>query len=495
MKLIKEPFLMDSRVRAVAGFAALLSISIFFAFAIKSMGVKGGALIIIALVGPVFAYAVIAYPKFGVLSLIILSYFILWIMKLGLTTFPLGTVMDGLLALLLVGLIIHLKYNPDWSYFRNPVGILIIIWIAYNFLEVINPSAASRLAWVYTIRSLAIIMLSYFVFVYHIRSIAFVRTIIKIWLGMSIFAAFYGLKQQFIGFTAFEEEFLYSDPMITDLLFINGEWRKFSIYADPVVFSYNMIISSIICVGLMFRPIPFYQKLGLAALIFIFLFNMLISGTRSAYLLIPASLFMLMILKFNKKLLFYAGVAGFVLAFIVLMPTSSPRIYRFQSAFKPSNDASFNVRAINQKRIQPYIQTHPMGGGLGSTGVWGGKFSPGSFLASFPPDSGYVRVAVEMGWIGLLLFCILVFTILKTGINNYYKIKDPELKTYCLMMVLIVYVIAIGNYPQEAITQYPSNVIFFLVAALITTTYNLDQQKSAEEAAQAREAKDARQIH
>ncbi|MCP6423416.1 hypothetical protein NL463_29335, partial [Klebsiella pneumoniae] len=64
---------------------------------------------------------------------------------------------------------------------------------------------------------------------------------------------------------------------------------------------------------------------------------------------------------------------------------------------------------MNQKRIQPYILSHPIGGGLGATGVWGVRFAPYSFLANFPPDSGYVRVAVELGWIGLGIFCTLMF--------------------------------------------------------------------------------------
>ncbi|HEY1009504.1 MAG TPA: O-antigen ligase domain-containing protein, partial [Daejeonella sp.] len=102
---------------------------------------------------------------------------------------------------------------------------------------------------------------------------------------------------------------------------------------------------------------------------------------------------------------------------------------------------------------------------------------PGSFLASFPPDSGYVRVAVELGWVGLLLFCTLMFIILKTGINNYYLIKDPELKSYCLAMTLIVFALNIGNYPQEALVQFPTNVYFYLVVALINITLRLDLEK------------------
>ena len=98
-------------------------------------------------------------------------------------------------------------------------------------------------------------------------------------------------------------------------------------------------------------------------------------------------------------------------------------------------------------------------------------------LANFPPDSGYVRVAVEMGWIGLLLLCTLMFIVLKTGINNYYSIKDPELRSWCFAMILIVFAFHIANFPQEALVQYPSNVYFYLVLALIGITKRLDNQQ------------------
>jgi putative inorganic carbon (HCO3(-)) transporter len=162
---------------------------------------------------------------------------------------------------------------------------------------------------------------------------------------------------------------------------------------------------------------------------------------------------------------------------LVLMPTSDPTLFRFQSAFKPSDDASFNTRAINQKRIQPFIQSHPFGGGLGATGVWGVRFAPNSYLAKFPPDSGYVRVAVELGWVGLFIFCCLMFTVLKVGIDNYFQIRNPELKTYCLCMLLIVFAYNLGNYPQEALVQFPANIYFSLTIAIISVTRILDQRE------------------
>ena len=72
-----------------------------------------------------------------------------------------------------------------------------------------------------------------------------------------------------------------------------------------------------------------------------------------------------------------------------------------------------------------------------------------------------------------------MFTILYTGINNYYKIRDPALKSYCLGAVLVIFSINIGNYPQEALVQYPSNILFYLVLAIVTVSMRLDKEQNA----------------
>lgn len=458
-----------------AGFALLFVCSVILSVLLAFTGVSGGALFVLSIIAIPLLYAIIVYPKFGILVLLTLSYLLFVLMKFGLD-FPVGTLVDGLEVLLLFGLLLKIKEGKDWKVFRGPISVVILMWIGYNIVEVINPVAESRLAWLYTVRSVAMLMLVYFIFMYHIRSVSFIRLILKLWLVLSVVGALYGLKQEFIGFSASEEAWLLSDPDIANLLFIDGHWRIFSIYSDPVAFSYNMIVSSILCISLITGPLVLKKKLVLGALVALFLFSMLYSGTRSAYVLLPAALLLLSILKFNKRVMAFMVGAAALFAVLIMVPTSHPQLYRFQTAFKPSEDASFNLRKENQKRIQPYILSHPLGGGLGATGVWGQRFAPYSFLANFPPDSGYVRVAVEMGWVGLLLFCILMFTILYTGIRNYYRIKDPELKTYCLAMVLIVFAFNIGNYPQEALVQFPSNIYFYLVVALINVTMALDKK-------------------
>lgn len=462
-----------------AGFIFLLTISLVFSFIITQYGVLPGVLILLALIGLPIIFGLVFYPKFGILFYLFLAYVIMFVGKFGID-FPLGTLMDAMIVLFVLGLFIQKKRKKEWHIFNGPISIVVLIWISYNLLEVINPAAESRLAWVYTVRTVAVIMLMYFIFIYNIRTKEFVIQIFKLWLALSFFAALYGLKQQFIGFTDFEEKYLNSDPNIKQLLFIGGQWRKFSIFTDPVAFSYNMVVSSLLCIGLMTGPIKTYKKALLGICAATCLFSMLYSGTRGAFVLPPIAMVMFAILRFNKKVFFMGIIGAMFMAFLVFMPTSNQAINRFQSAFNPSDDASFNVRKINQKRIQPYILSHPMGGGLGATGMWGQRFAPQSFLAKFPPDSGYVRVAVEMGWIGLLLFCILMFTILRVGIINYYSIKDPSLKSFSLSLVLIVFAFNIGNYPQEALVQFPSNVYFYLVTALMVVVKRIDDQQQKE---------------
>ncbi|WP_369669879.1 hypothetical protein, partial [Enterococcus faecium] len=95
-----------------------------------------------------------------------------------------------------------------------------------------------------------------------------------------------------------------------------------------------------------------WKKIILGVLAGLYLFAMLHSGTRGAFVLPPVALILLSILKFNKQVMMAAIIGGIGMLILIFIPTSNPTIYRFQTAFRPSEDASFNVRKINQKRIQ-----------------------------------------------------------------------------------------------------------------------------------------------
>lgn len=458
----------------------LILASLFVSVVVYKFGFIGIGAILILIIGLPILYGIVAYPRFGISVLILASFFINYVSEVLPEEVPIGTLLDAITYLLILGFFIKQKIENDYSYFKNPISKIILIWLGYNLFQAINPAASSVLAWIYTVRTVGFIMLMYFVFVYHIRSITFIKFLLKFWLALDLVAAISAFQQENFGFLPFEKKWLFSDPLRVSLLFIEGHMRKFGIFSDPVTFSYNMVIGSLLCIALIMGGITLRKKIILGGMATFFLMVMLYSGTRAAYVLLPASLAILAVLNFNKKVLFFTLTAGFMLAVLIVMPTSNPLIKRFQTAFNPSDDPSYNVRAENQKRIKPFILSHPFGGGLGSVGVWGRRFSPNSMLAKFPPDSGYVRVAVEMGWVGLILFCTLFFIVLYNGINYFYRIKNPQLKNYCMAMVLVIFAFNVGNFPQQAIVQYPSNIIFYLAIAIIVACMRLDIMEQKE---------------
>jgi len=456
-------------------FLTLASLSV--SFIIARGGYVTGLVILCGIICLPVVWATVAYPKFGIIILIAVSFFINYVSRFLSEDTPIGLVMDALTYLLILGFFIKLKTDKQWAYFNNPITYFIIIWIAYNLLEVANPYSPSIMEWVYTVRTVGVIMLMYFIFLYHIRTREFIKLLIKLWLALEVIAAISGIQQEFFRLFPFERDWLFRYPERFKLLFIGGHLRKWGIFSDPVVFAYNMVAAALLCLALMFGPVKTSKKIILAFMAALFVLVMLYTGTRASYVIIPAGLSMLFILKFNKQILVLGIIGALIFGVLIKMPTSNPTLARFQSAFSPSKDASFEVRARNQERIKPYILSHPIGGGLGAVGVWGQRFAPNSYLASFPPDSGYVRVAVEMGWIGLLLFCTFNFVVMYKGIQYFYLIKDPEFKTYCLAMIIIIFAFDVGNFPQQALVQYPSNILFYLAMALLNVTMRLDIQQ------------------
>ncbi|MBC8053223.1 MAG: O-antigen ligase family protein [Sphingobacteriaceae bacterium] len=473
-----EKNILPAKYWYLLGIAGLTLLCLVFAVVLSLYGIKYAIVLIVGLMALPAVYMIVAFPKAGILSLLVSAYFLMWIIRMG-VNFPLGTVMDGIQALLIFGFFLHQKFRPDWKIFKTPIATIIIIWEAYTILQVANPTAESRMAWLYTVRTIGVVTLMYFIFSYHIRTISFVKVILNIWMFLSFLGALNAFKQQYFGFFAFEEAD-FNDPLVQSLLFINGEWRKFSIFSDPVAFSYNMAISAIFCFCVVLSPVKLKRKIIHGLLAVFFITTMLYSATRAAYVLIPAAAIFYIVMNINRKVLAFGIVGAMFMLVLINIPTGNVTLYRFQSAFKPSDDASFNVRKENQKRMQPYIQSHPFGGGLGATGGWGMRFAPHSFLAQLPPDSTYFRVAVELGWIGLFLFCTLLFVSLKQGVINYFRIRDPELKSYCLAMTLIIFALNVGSFPQESVVQFPINIYLYLFIALINITYQLDQQKQKE---------------
>ncbi|MBS1516400.1 MAG: O-antigen ligase family protein [Bacteroidetes bacterium] len=461
------------KLNNLIGFFFLFLCSCAIASLVSFGGIKIGGVLGALLIGSPLIVASMFNLKFGISFTLALSFVFLGVKRI-LDDVPLGILMDVMIVIMLFGLFIKQVNERNWSFAKNPISKIILVWILYNLLEGINPWAESRLAWLYTVRGFAGFTIMYFLLMYAIDSKKFIFWLIKLWLLFMTFAMIYGYNQEFLGLLPFEMNWIMAEPGRYLLLFQAGKFRMFSFFSDPLVYGFSMSFTGMLCFILAGGPFRLYKKIFLYTLGCLMIYGMLFSGTRAAFILPPAGFLFYTIVKFKKNVMIIGVLLLFIVMILLNVPSSNPNIVRLQSAFKPNDDPSYQVRVRNQAFIQPYIQTHPMGGGLGSVGEWGKKFSPWSPLANFPPDSGYVRIAVEMGWIGLFLFCLLLFIVFKEGIKDYLRIRDPMLKTISLGMLTVVYSLTLANFPQEAIGQYPINYLFFVAIAIINKCREFD---------------------
>jgi putative inorganic carbon (hco3(-)) transporter len=456
-----------------------VSVSLFASILIGLLGLKIGVIISIMVWAVPIILLTIFDGSFGVLLILVVSFVINWIGR-RMPDLPTGLIIDILTALALFGIFIKQVRLKDWSFAKNEVTTYVLLWMAYCFFQIANPWAESRLAWVYTIRGMAGIMVIYFIVLSAANKTSFINKVLFIWIVLAFFGAIYGLIQEFSGLSSFDLAWVKADEFRFKLFYNWGKFRVFGYFTDPTVFGVLMAYTGLFCLSLCFSPIAIFYRIALLIMAFTMLMAMIFSGTRTAFACVPVGVAFFALLTFQRHILIATGVMLVLGAGIIfgpvnsLGPISTNSLNRIRSAFNPTDDPSYNVRARNQAYIQPYIQRHPIGGGLGSTGVWGARFSPNSELAKFPPDSGFVRVAVEMGWFGLLLYCALFFVLLKAGITNYFHTKNPLLRSYLASITTVLFTLTVANFPQQSVNIYPTVLIFYICIALVVKIKEID---------------------
>jgi O-antigen ligase len=193
------------------------------------------------------------------------------------------------------------------------------------------------------------------------------------------------------------------------------------------------------------------------------------SGTRTAYAIVVVALAFFILLNFNKKSTRVFGLfASVIILFLLFAPIyGNKTIQRFRTTFVGEKDESYKVRVLSRTFIQPYIRSHPIGGGLGTTGFSGAEKHSGHFLANFQPDSGYVQRAAETGWSGLAEICVLYFIALWTGIKGFFSVKNEKIKIIYAACVTSLYAFYIAEFAQVAVGGVSDAVVYYPILAII----------------------------
>lgn len=156
---------------------------------------------------------------------------------------------------------------------------------------------------------------------------------------------------------------------------------------------------------------------------------------------------------------------------------SNATIRRMRTAFTPTEDASFNVRKENQKKLASYMKYKPFGEGLGLSGDRAGERISKRFTTSIPTDSWYVKIWVETGAVGLTLYLSMIF--LSIGWGGWIiamRLRDPELKGLLTGLLCGIFGMFINAYGNSFWGQFPTMVISFTGLTFIMVGPYLDQE-------------------
>lgn len=429
-------------------------------------------------VAPLFLFGFIRLD-IGVLFTVTIGFSVELIRKYS--SAPIGVALDGLVVAFALSMIAGLAKTKNFSAAKHPISAMVLVWMYYCGIQLLNPEpTAHRVAWLYTVRSLGGLLFLYFIALYALDTLPKIKRAIKWIIFLGVVAALYGLKQEFVGFSATEIQWLYSDPKRFELINQWGRLRVFSLFSDPTTLGIVMAYLSCMCIALIFGPYKRWQKGILCIAVLCMVATMGYAGSRTPIVVLPVGLLFFVVLLPKKNVLLISGFM-FLLGTLGMMRTSSnPVLFRIQSAFDGTQDASVQVRLDNQALVQPFIQKHPLGSGLGTTGEWGRRFAPDFWLAYFAHDSGLVRIAVEAGYIGLIIYELFLGVILISGIRQVFRVRDPVTKNLTIAITVVMFCLTLASYPQEAIPMLPTSLIFYiLLACLVQLDYIDKRQRDA----------------
>lgn len=471
--LLKSPFAL----------VILLCVMFFIGYLVAKSGIVTGALFIILPFIISYAASVFLNPRIAMITIYIANFIVVGAMRY-VSGIPLGLSIDALLILTFLSLFFSNFFKEiPWNKAKSEILFLSAIWFGYTLFELVNPEAVSMAAWFYAMRAVALYMILIIPLIFIIFDTRKdVYLFLKIWAIMSIIGTVKGIVQKFVGLDPFEQIWL-NENASTHLLF--GKLRVFSFFSDAGQFGaaqgHTGVVFLILalCKEYSKKTRIFYAVTGLLGL-----YGLMISGTRGAMAVPVMGFALYILLRKNFKVILLGGIMGLsVIIFFkfTYIGQSNYTIARMRTAFNPSEDASYQLRRMNQLKFKAYLASRPFGGGVGSAGFWGLRFSPRTFLAQTATDSWYVKIWAEMGIVGLTLYLlIMVYILLKSMFLIFFKIKDPEISALMSALTSGYLGILVASYGNGIIGQLPTGLLIYSSMAYIYLGPRLELEKKME---------------
>lgn len=413
-----------------------------------------------------FVYAAFTWRMFTFWTLIFVNYFIQ--MKGINLPVPMSLPNEMLQIILLAIAIIDARQTPHFERAGNLMLFALIIWCGYCTLEILNDTCGLGInigAWYTGARLMAFQLLYIFlVFSIYISSPEILRKYLILWALLSLFSAIWTWKQQNIGMTQAEQNFLYGAGRVTHIIQGGSLIRYFSTFSDAANYGCHAAASAVAFIIFGITTKIKWDRWFFLIVAALVIKSMFASGTRTAIFCMFAGMAVYLVLSKSFKIAVPAAIVGGIFfAFLAFtnIANGNQQIRRMRSAFK-KGDASTKVRDINQETMRKYMQDAPWGIGLGM----GYKEVPSnnkySRMATIPPDSEYVYIWLRTGRYGITTFIITMLIMLGGACYIvFFRLKSPSLRGIGGGLCAAFVAIQLGAYGNQVLVQFPNGLTFY----------------------------------
>lgn len=396
--------------------------------------------------------------------------------KMGLATLPTVTVL-GVIALGRCS-----SRSTDWKRGRNLMAGLILIWGLYCLFEIGNSNHVQE-AWNIAIPQYFFYpLLCAFLVPLTIRNYKGIETLLLIWSVFVLIATLKGYWQKNHGFNEREFYFLYVLGGYRTHIIWSGI-RYFSCFSDAANYGVHAAMAATTFGMSAFFVRKKWMKIYFGVITLCALYCIGISGTRAAVGVPLGGILLYVLISKNWKGFVFGAVslvAIFSFFYFTNIGDSNQYVRKMRSAFRPSKDASYQVRVENKNNMKALMAVKPIGYGLGLSK--GERFQPRE-LMHYPPDSWLVGVWVETGIIGLVLY-LLVHGVLFAWCSwlLMFKVMNKRLRGLLAAWLCMAAGFFVAAYVND-VMQYPNSIIVYTGFALCIAGPYIDpvMQKEEEE--------------
>lgn len=463
---IKNQLVLD-KLETPSGYLFMGVIALALSYWVVSTDIRNAWLILLNMILLPAMLGAMLSARFGIYVLTIGAFAVASFERF-VPSLPLDSYLDATILLMLFGILVKQTRERDWSFLRNGLSAMITIFLLYQALQLWNPLAPNGMAWVQASRESGLVLLLFFAALFTWRKADDIRFFTFLWIALVGLCSIYGFVQAIGDLPSYELDWLLEHRERFQDFYTWGGPRVFSIFFDPATFGIVLAATILLSIGaLTDTKLKSWHKVLIGLAMLLMLAAMILSHTRTAFVILPAGFIFFALLSMDKRLMIGAGAMTVLLAAFIIIPIQNPSLRSFQKAFHPEESITYQIQMENLSYLQSYIQNHAMGSGLGTTGEIGEKYAPHSRFSAFLTRSGYIQTAVETGWVGLALYLLMILSALLIGVRTYFRLPPGNAKTYSRAFLTVLLVLILAHYPHQILTQWPTNILFVLAMAAV----------------------------